>query len=467
MKVLFVSHLQNLTGGAEQSLLDLLKVLNTKKSLDLHVIVPKQGKLSRELSKLHIAYKVVPFGLSVFTENKEKSNSNVQSNILNFPKIVKALREINPDIVVTNTSTIPWFAYLTKQLGIPHIWYLHELVGKNNISYYPDAKTILETVSSYAENIVVNSQFTKEFYQSNLSVTNMTIVRPLIDKKVISQYLPLINNGERDTDTTKIICFSSILPKKNQYELLQAIDKLRLLSDQPFHLTLLGTIADKDYYNKLQYYIRSHKLGNLVTFTGFSDNPYSIVKEHDICITPSIEEPYGRVTVEAMALGKVVIASDSGGNKEIINGSNCAYLYRTGDYDQLAKTLSKLLGDWETIDRIGKKAHDYGKNVVINNDVDVFYNLLQNIYSQSKISKPISNNWLFSEQLNITEEVKRLTSDNHYFIYEGRLMQRKIIELENKVDNLNKQNETLQKTPIVKIISTRMKQRITRKNPTL
>ncbi len=61
--------------------------------------------------------------------------------------------------------------------------------------------------------------------------------------------------------------------------------------------------------------------------------------------------------LEVMAMGKVVVASDVGGHKELIRDRDTGLLFPSGDFNALASMISKLLAD-ETL-REGLKSRDF------------------------------------------------------------------------------------------------------------
>jgi glycosyltransferase involved in cell wall biosynthesis len=65
----------------------------------------------------------------------------------------------------------------------------------------------------------------------------------------------------------------------------------------------------------------------------------------DLLVCPSIREPFGMVLVEAMAAGRPVIASDSGGPPEIVEHGESGLLFKTGDAAELAEAVLRLLRD--------------------------------------------------------------------------------------------------------------------------
>ena len=67
-----------------------------------------------------------------------------------------------------------------------------------------------------------------------------------------------------------------------------------------------------------------------------------MVADCDVLVLPSLQEPFGRSVIEAMALGTPVVASRVGGIPEIIDDGVHGLLTRPGDPEALARALAAL-----------------------------------------------------------------------------------------------------------------------------
>ncbi|MEQ9618554.1 MAG: glycosyltransferase family 4 protein [Deltaproteobacteria bacterium] len=73
---------------------------------------------------------------------------------------------------------------------------------------------------------------------------------------------------------------------------------------------------------------------------------------------PSVwEEPFGMAAAEAMMRGTAVIASDTGGLREIIDNGKSGLLVPPGDVEELTVKLTRLLGDKSLAQSIGRAGH--------------------------------------------------------------------------------------------------------------
>ena len=63
--------------------------------------------------------------------------------------------------------------------------------------------------------------------------------------------------------------------------------------------------------------------------------------------------------LEAMAQGRVLIASDVGGHRELVRDGETGYLCRAGDTPALASTIEKVLDDESSWPRVAQRARAY------------------------------------------------------------------------------------------------------------
>jgi glycosyltransferase involved in cell wall biosynthesis len=103
---------------------------------------------------------------------------------------------------------------------------------------------------------------------------------------------------------------------------------------------------------------RSHKyLDRIMFFDNLShDSLFPIVNSATIVILPSLWEAFGFVCVEAMALGRPVIASSGSGFEEIIEDCISGYLVTPGNSELLAEKIIKSLNDRGALERISARA---------------------------------------------------------------------------------------------------------------
>ncbi len=112
------------------------------------------------------------------------------------------------------------------------------------------------------------------------------------------------------------------------------------------------------YRSELERLIDAQGLSEHVVLAGRQDDVRPWLQAMDIVVHASENEPFGLVLLEAMALGKPVIAAASGGPTEIIRDSIDGVLIPHGDDAVLADELSALLADADRRRRLGRAAQE-------------------------------------------------------------------------------------------------------------
>ena len=97
--------------------------------------------------------------------------------------------------------------------------------------------------------------------------------------------------------------------------------------------------ADKKYLSKLKEYINEQKLSDSIHIRGFVSDVAAYRKKADVCLVCSDCEGFGRVTIESMLAGLLVIGSDSGATTELIKHNKTGLLYEKGNIESLASCI--------------------------------------------------------------------------------------------------------------------------------
>jgi len=98
------------------------------------------------------------------------------------------------------------------------------------------------------------------------------------------------------------------------------------------------------------------------TFLGWvgDDMLHSLYRISDVCIVPSIYEPFGLVALEAMASGCLTIVADTGGLREVVPGDGSVGLrFRSRDSDSLGAMLEDVLDDDDSRRRVVAAAREH------------------------------------------------------------------------------------------------------------
>ena len=145
-------------------------------------------------------------------------------------------------------------------------------------------------------------------------------------------------------------------PKKGQDFLIRAIHFLNT-QQQEVELLIMGEPTRNEgeaYFQTLQDLTASLGLSDKVHFRNFTDKPEIFYKAIDIFAMASVNETFGMVTIEAMASGLPVIATQSGSNPELLRKGGLGLLYPPQDVTAFAACVLRYL-------RFPKKMKRYGE----------------------------------------------------------------------------------------------------------
>lgn len=98
--------------------------------------------------------------------------------------------------------------------------------------------------------------------------------------------------------------------------------------------------------------------GGRIVFTGRRDDVPAVTAAIDVAVLPSYREALGVAILEAMALGRAVVASNVGGIPEMIEDGRTGLLVPPHDHEALAAAIVRLLVDHPFADTLARAGHD-------------------------------------------------------------------------------------------------------------
>jgi len=147
--------------------------------------------------------------------------------------------------------------------------------------------------------------------------------------------------------------FGRLSPEKGHHILLEAM--ARLGADTPVRLLLVGDGPER---KNLETQAEMLGISNRVIFAGQQDNMRDWFEAIDLFVLPSLSEGLPFVVLEAMALGKPVLASRVGAVPEVIDEGVNGWLLPPGDAELLATSIASLLKDRNRLRAAGARARE-------------------------------------------------------------------------------------------------------------
>ncbi len=175
-----------------------------------------------------------------------------------------------------------------------------------------------------------------------------------------------------DPETIVIGMVGRIDPAKGQDTFIKAAAGLiqRCGQQQKIKFVIIGertqtekpSKVDEAYFEELQSIIKQFNLESNIVFSGYKENIPEIMRAFDVFVMPSLQETFGLVAIEAMAMERPVVISRGGSSDEIVGRREYGLKVRPNDAFDLQLQLRYLLEDAEKRIEMGKRARQHVYN---------------------------------------------------------------------------------------------------------
>ena len=223
LTVLFFSN-SSLLGGSERGVLELVTELVEDDDTACTVVCPGDGPLVGELQAV---------GASTLVESElgswagvppEATQQRVTRGARALVKLMPTLRQIDPDIVYTQTITIPWGAATAALLDRPHVWSICEF-GEidHGLTFLDEFADVIEQVKAGASFIRTSSEAVRTTLFPDLRSDRVrTVYR---HNQMPSAIEPSAGHFRRE-GATRLAVFGTLSEAKGQLDAVQAVATL-------------------------------------------------------------------------------------------------------------------------------------------------------------------------------------------------------------------------------------------------
>ena len=157
-----------------------------------------------------------------------------------------------------------------------------------------------------------------------------------------------------DEDRFVMLCASRFAEDKGHKYLIDSVKRLTERTDRPFTLVLAG---DGPLLEPTKAQVAELGLEDCVKFIGFRKDMKNLYKGSDLYVNSSQHEALSFLIIEAMAAGLPVIATDMGGNSDIVNDeAGCGLLVEYDNPDSMAGAMKRFLEEPEFLARCRENA---------------------------------------------------------------------------------------------------------------
>lgn len=348
MNVLCVNH-TGVVSGAERSLLDLLTGLRTYDHVRL--ACPSTGPLASAARDLGVPVDEIP-GVDG-SLRLDPWQTPLAAGRLSIAAVATArhARRMGAHVIHANSIragllTVP----AARMAAVPAVVHLRDRLPRSTV-----ADASLRFIATGAQVVAANSRYTADGLRAVTGRGRLTVVyNPVdlnhfssskLDRAATRARLGLVD------DAFMMAVIGQITPWKGQQDAVQVVARLRqmgrnahlLIVGEPKFVSSATRYDNRAYYAELKELIGTVRMADWVRLLGERDDVPTIMGALDALLVPSWEEPFGRVVIEAMALGIPVVATSVGGPAEIIEDGVDGILLAPRNPDGWATAIARLV----------------------------------------------------------------------------------------------------------------------------
>ncbi len=265
----------------------------------------------------------------------------------NAGRLAALIGENEVDIVHARSRAPAWCARrAARRAGTPFITTFH---ATYNLGL--PLKRLYNSVMADGERVIAISNYIArhaiQTYQTDSD--RIRVIHRGIDidhfdpAKITAERVIKLSADWRLRDGNRVIMLPGRLTRwKGQHVLIEAIARLKR---DDIHCLLVGSEKARGAYRRdLEALIKKHDVGGIVHLVGECRDMPAALMLADVVVSASTDpEGFGRVIVEAQAMGRPVIAADHGASRELVAVDETGWLTRPGDPASLAAALETAI----------------------------------------------------------------------------------------------------------------------------
>ncbi len=339
------------TGGAERGCIDMALALAEAGGLPL--VASEGGPMVRELERAGVTHLTMPL--------KSKNPLVIRRNAARLEEVIRAH---GVDIVHARSRAPAWSAWMACQRTGAH--YMTTFHAPYNFS--SKLKRWYNSVMARGERIIAISAFIREHILANYAVdpARIRVVHRGIDPSIFApecvsatRLAHLVAQWRLPNDRPVILLPGRLTRWKGQMVLIDALAKL---GRKDVVCLLVGSDQGRTGYRReLEQRIKRAGLEEVVRMTDHCNDMAAAYRLSTVVVSASREpEAFGRVIVEAQAMGKPVIVTAIGAYQETVVPGETAWAVPPDDADALAQALNEVLSlTAEQYDSLGARARSF------------------------------------------------------------------------------------------------------------
>ncbi len=248
------------------------------------------------------------------------------------------------------------FSPLAKIFKKPSVWIEFGPMTTIFAKFFRLPKVLYFLVKSMPERVITSSYNSRNNLTSvaRISLAKLRVVACGRNLEIYNPILDLKKSTKLKTIKNLVVCVSRMEPGKGQDLLVKAFSKvLKVIPEAKLRI-----IGEGGFKEKVAAEIKTFKLEQNIELVGYVKDSMNELKRAQVVVFPSVWalEGFGLVLIEALSLGKPIVAFNKGPIPEIINDGDNGLLAKSHDTDELAKKIIELLSSSKLRNRLSRQA---------------------------------------------------------------------------------------------------------------
>ena len=272
-------------------------------------------------------------------------------------RIQRLARKMQADLVYLNTMKNVTSALAAKLAGRPVVWHVREVAA----DFAGVRKLRLWVLRIVADKVIVVSNSNRQMMTDlGVSPDRLVTVYNGVDLKYFTpptqRDLNLATKLGIKPDETVIGMIGEWSRRKGAVQFLHAAHCL--IRDHPnLKFIMVGghSASEPEQAAAVSRLIKQLEIEPYVCAVGAQMDVRPYLGLMDIFVMPSLAEAFTRVNLEAMAIGKVIIATDVGGTSEGVIDGETGFIVPPGDPEAIANRVNILLDNPDQVQRMGQR----------------------------------------------------------------------------------------------------------------
>ncbi len=374
--ILYIFNDNNL-GGAALSLLDTLAEIREYVNAIIILRDTVEDEVSSKFEELGSCCYKIRFSTDYVNIGKvtdEKKENEFKQSYEAALQLLPIIKQERIHLIHINSSVSYFAALAALMAGIPYVWHIRELMEEQFGCEFLD-KELKHELYIQADKLIAISNFVSLKYQEKFSLETKKIYDGLDIKRFRFEI-----DKKSDFGNIFLAAAAVISAEKGQIDAIKAVERLVQQGYTEVRLMIVGSGNDS-YVWALKKYIKKKGLENNISILPFRYDLAGLRKEASYEIICSQNEALGRVTIEAMLAGNIVIGARNGGTTEIIGANEeRGYLYELHNSEDLADTMIRAINTAKGVkDEIVNLAQTYAETIF---DSRKYCNELLQVYDQ-------------------------------------------------------------------------------------